>query len=510
MDQGKIGRFIAVMRKQQGMTQELLGERLGVTNKTISRWEAGKYMPDIDKLRELSMVLDISVNELLAGERIEDSSNFIKKADENLITVLSCDSSFSLQDRISEKEASAMNELYGVFKKFSYNNHYVNLTKTLNSAHTTKETQKTLRYITEPTEGRMAHGGVLAIHKGICYTTYIHNYGEGGDNPFCKTLVLELGIFSLNRALSEDFDPQKDIKVICFEESEEITGGIEFTSSFICNSLHVVEDKLHITLGAQIKGERFALYHSVYDTEAGTFTRAKEARLLYKDKIYPMDDVHINKITIAEGYESRGEGMPQITNRWSEYKGYYYTTFMIDSGLPKRALVIRTRDFDTMEFVSIVPDSENCSAEIASCIYTDQLYTACRQFWGTPFAIMNRYDLETGKWLKSYKIEDGTSRPWFFIYKDEVYLYNTVEETDRRYANLSKVRTDRKAHNHKTAPIDTVATLYNCGSYHSFFVYEDRIYFVCTLAHSLRFGELKLIQYDAEKVNDKLLELFAE
>ena len=52
MDQRKIGEFIAAMRKEQGLTQEELGYRLGVTNKTISRWETGKYMPDIDKLQD--------------------------------------------------------------------------------------------------------------------------------------------------------------------------------------------------------------------------------------------------------------------------------------------------------------------------------------------------------------------------------------------------------------------------------------------------------------------------
>jgi len=100
MDQAKIGKFIGTMRKLQGMTQEQLGEKLGVTNKTVSRWETGKYMPDIDKLQELSALLGVSVNELLAGERIENTDDLIKKADENLISVLSKDSAFGLQDRI--------------------------------------------------------------------------------------------------------------------------------------------------------------------------------------------------------------------------------------------------------------------------------------------------------------------------------------------------------------------------------------------------------------------------
>ena len=86
MDQERIGRFICAMRKQQGITQEQLGESLGVTNKTVSRWETGKYMPDIDKLQELSAILGISINELLAGERIEDAASFVKKADENIFS----------------------------------------------------------------------------------------------------------------------------------------------------------------------------------------------------------------------------------------------------------------------------------------------------------------------------------------------------------------------------------------------------------------------------------------
>ena len=100
MDQIKVGNFIASMRKERGLTQEGLGERLGVTNKTISRWETGKYMPDIDKLQELSSCLGVSVNELLSGEKIENAADFVKKADENLVDVLNLHSAFSLQEKI--------------------------------------------------------------------------------------------------------------------------------------------------------------------------------------------------------------------------------------------------------------------------------------------------------------------------------------------------------------------------------------------------------------------------
>ena len=119
MDQIKIGRFIAAARKQKGLTQEQLGDRMGVTNKTVSRWETGKYMPDIDKLQELSGIFGISVNELLAGERVEDAAEFVKIADENLIEVLSKESAFCLQDRIVYYKRKWMKEhimliLFGV------------------------------------------------------------------------------------------------------------------------------------------------------------------------------------------------------------------------------------------------------------------------------------------------------------------------------------------------------------------------------------------------------------
>ena len=70
MDTYKIGRFIAACRKEKGMTQAQLAERLGVTAKTISRWENGNYMPDLSLLIPISEILEISLNELLNGERI--------------------------------------------------------------------------------------------------------------------------------------------------------------------------------------------------------------------------------------------------------------------------------------------------------------------------------------------------------------------------------------------------------------------------------------------------------
>ena len=71
MDQIKIGRFIAECRKQANLTQMQLAEKLGITDKAVSKWERGVAMPDTSIMLELCGILGISVNELLSGEMID-------------------------------------------------------------------------------------------------------------------------------------------------------------------------------------------------------------------------------------------------------------------------------------------------------------------------------------------------------------------------------------------------------------------------------------------------------
>lgn len=97
MDQLKIGKFIAKLRREAGLTQEGLGEKLGVTNKTVSRWENGNYMPDIEMLQLLAKEFGVSINELLSGERLPDD-RFRQKADENVISVSKM-SAFSFEEK---------------------------------------------------------------------------------------------------------------------------------------------------------------------------------------------------------------------------------------------------------------------------------------------------------------------------------------------------------------------------------------------------------------------------
>lgn len=88
MNQSQTGKFIAELRKSKHMTQAELGEALGVTNKTVSRWENGNYMPDISLLEQLARELGVSVNELICGSRLEEA-DFKQKADHNLMVTFS-------------------------------------------------------------------------------------------------------------------------------------------------------------------------------------------------------------------------------------------------------------------------------------------------------------------------------------------------------------------------------------------------------------------------------------
>ena len=66
VDTVKIGKFISELRRERGLTQEQLAEKLGTSNKTISRWENGNYMPPVEMLMELSKFFEVSINELLS------------------------------------------------------------------------------------------------------------------------------------------------------------------------------------------------------------------------------------------------------------------------------------------------------------------------------------------------------------------------------------------------------------------------------------------------------------
>ena len=87
MDQIKTGKFIATLRKEKELTQKELAEKLGVSDKTISKWECGKGLPDVSLILPLCELLGITVNELLSGEKLDETA-YRQKAEENIITLI--------------------------------------------------------------------------------------------------------------------------------------------------------------------------------------------------------------------------------------------------------------------------------------------------------------------------------------------------------------------------------------------------------------------------------------
>lgn len=104
MDLMKIGTFLQELRKEKGLTQEQLAEQLGVARRTVSRWETGANMPDLDILVELSDLYAVDLREILNGERERERMN--KELKETVLQVA---------DYSSEEKARLMQRMHWMF-----------------------------------------------------------------------------------------------------------------------------------------------------------------------------------------------------------------------------------------------------------------------------------------------------------------------------------------------------------------------------------------------------------
>ncbi|MBE5952308.1 MAG: helix-turn-helix transcriptional regulator [Lachnospiraceae bacterium] len=87
MNQKLIGEFIAELRREHGLTQRELAEKIHVSDKTVSKWECGKGLPEMSNIPILCRVLGISINELLSGERL-GREGYTEKAEENIMSLM--------------------------------------------------------------------------------------------------------------------------------------------------------------------------------------------------------------------------------------------------------------------------------------------------------------------------------------------------------------------------------------------------------------------------------------
>ena len=87
MDQIQIGKFIAKMRKSTNLTQKQLADALSISDKTVSKWECGKGLPDVSLMLPLCNMLNITVNDLLSGEKVSQA-DYQKKAEGNMMDLM--------------------------------------------------------------------------------------------------------------------------------------------------------------------------------------------------------------------------------------------------------------------------------------------------------------------------------------------------------------------------------------------------------------------------------------
>jgi transcriptional regulator with XRE-family HTH domain len=107
MDMQKIGTFLAELRKEKNLTQDELGAQIGVTNKTVSRWETGSYLPPVEMLQTLGDTFGVSINEILNGERISDG-NYKDISEQNIKSAL------TKSDSVIAKHRKIMNWVIAV------------------------------------------------------------------------------------------------------------------------------------------------------------------------------------------------------------------------------------------------------------------------------------------------------------------------------------------------------------------------------------------------------------
>lgn len=88
MDQVKIGKFIKELRQEKNLTQRELAEKLLIADKTVSKWETGKGLPEVSLMMPLCEILGVSVNELLSAEKLGEN-NYQEKAEENIMNLIS-------------------------------------------------------------------------------------------------------------------------------------------------------------------------------------------------------------------------------------------------------------------------------------------------------------------------------------------------------------------------------------------------------------------------------------
>lgn len=254
MDLIKIGKYIAFKRKEQGLTQKQLAEKLNMSDKSVSKWERGICLPDVSVYLELCKILDISINEFLAGEDIPKET-IEQKAEENIIQITKDNKN---KQKYLKKIIRLLIVMLVVFIFITSIFIYKKLTQPQNYIEP---------YLEKSTEMQMANmlsnhpGDILLFHYNSkkdfdSLTMYLTQYQKGkkiSDKEICTFYNNpSKGINTGNIALVVDYEAST-LKIIdAFEDGYYVAEGISFLeniSHYDVWDYNQIEEKISIKYG---------------------------------------------------------------------------------------------------------------------------------------------------------------------------------------------------------------------------------------------------------------------
>lgn len=184
MDQEKIGLYISEKRKKKKLTQKDLAEKLGVTSKSVSRWENGKCMPDLSLFKPLCKELDISINELMSGEDIKETE-YKEKLEENIIKITKYKIKYTKKQRIIIAIETILLLIIIPISLISLFNYYTQTGPTIYNVDEYLISKKINKYITKMPNFKY-------IKDKVDYETMYENYKEVGNVYIDENKKLEI------------------------------------------------------------------------------------------------------------------------------------------------------------------------------------------------------------------------------------------------------------------------------------------------------------------------------
>lgn len=244
MDQIKIGKFISSLRKEHNMTQLVLADKLGVSDRAISKWENGRGLPEVSLMKPLCEILGITLDELLCGERIE-KSDVSAVSEQNIINVL-----FEREKEIRKRKC--IRKIYSLLLTaviifgcvFGLRLIYMTVSGIIgegNSIYTAIYTRKAERAVklilTENFEKAVKYIGFENQDKGLAQNCWVGNMKLLEND-------IDIELFEISEILLDDGFPAGEYFIVAFDRSSgtrylfdgQFTiqdGGIAFGSVYL-------------------------------------------------------------------------------------------------------------------------------------------------------------------------------------------------------------------------------------------------------------------------------------